>query len=52
MKTIFMNMGNSTTNKPHKFFLNLSQKLDLRSSNKYVALHMRKQYKNKLKIIA
>ena len=50
------------TNDPHKFILNLSQRLDLRSSNKRVALqnlsiyytwkNIRKQYKNnKLKII-
>ena len=48
---------------PHKFVLNLSQGLELRSSNKHVALqnlsiyytwkNIRKQYKNnKLKIIA
>ena len=47
----------------HKFVLNLSQRLDLRSSNKHVSLqnvsiyymlkNTRKQYKNnKLKIIA
>ena len=29
---------NSNTNEPHKFALNLSQRLDLRSSNKHVAL--------------
>ena len=55
METIFMNTENSKTNEPHKFFLNLSQRLDLRSSNKYVALqnlsiyyagqNTRKQYK-------
>ena len=28
---------NSKTNRPHKFVLNLSQKLHLRSSNKHVA---------------
>ena len=38
MGTIFMNTGNSKTNEPHKFVLNLSQRLDLRSSNKHVAL--------------
>ena len=54
---------NSKTGGPHKFGLNLSQKLDLKSSNKHVALqnlsiyytwkNIRKQYKNnKLKIIA
>ena len=63
MQTIFMNTGNRKTNEPHKFVLNLSQRLDLRSSNKHVALqnlsiyytwkNIRKQYKNnKLKIIA
>ena len=45
---------NSKTNRPHKFVLNLSQKLHLRSSNKHVALqnlaiqytwkNIRKQY--------
>ena len=38
METIFMNTENSKTNEPHKFVLNLSQRLDLRSSNKHVAL--------------
>ena len=63
METIFMNMENSETNEPHKIVLNLSQRLDLRSSHKNVALqnlsvyytwkNIRKQYKNnKLKIIA
>ena len=63
MKAIFINMENSKTNEPHKLALNLSQRLDLRSSNKLVALqnvsiyytwkNVRKQYKsNKLKIIA
>ena len=56
-------MKNSKTNEPHKFVLNLSQRLDLRSSNKHVAIqnlsiyytwkNVRKQYNNnKLKIIA
>ena len=58
-------MENSKTDEPHKFILNLSQKLDLRSSNKtqngcpskrIYFLHVeniRKQYKNnKLKLIA
>ena len=55
-------MGNSKTNETHKFVLNLSQKLDLRSSNKNVPLqnlfiyymwkNIRQQYKNnKLKVI-
>ena len=63
MGPIFINTENSKTNEPHKFVLNLSQKLDLRSSNKCGALqnlsiyytwkNIRKQYKNnKLKVIA
>ena len=58
-----MNTENSKTNEPHKFVLNLSQRLDLRSANKHVALqnlfiyhawkNIRKQYKNnKQKLIA
>ena len=35
METLFMNPENSKTNQPHKFVLNLSQRLDL-SSNKPV----------------
>ena len=61
MEIIFMNTENSKSNEPHRFFLKLSQRLDLRSSNKYVALqnlsiyytwkNTRKQYKNnKLKV--
>ena len=38
MQTIFMNTENSKTNEPYKFVLNLSQRLGLRSSNKYVAV--------------
>ena len=38
MATIFMNTENSKTNELHKLVLNLSQKLDIRSSNKHVAL--------------
>ena len=62
METIFMSTENSKTNESHKFVLNLSQRLDLRSSIKHVAFqnlpiyytwkNIRKQYKkNKLKII-
>ena len=58
-----MNTENSKTNERHKFVLNMSQRLDLRSSNKHVSLQnlyiyytwkdTRQQYKNnKLKIIA
>ena len=38
MRTIFMNIKNSKTTEPHKFVLNLSQRLNSRSSNKHVAL--------------
>ena len=38
MEMIFMNMENSKANKLHKVVLNLSQTLDLRSSNKHVAI--------------
>ena len=59
--------GNSKTNKPHKFVLIFSQRLDLRNSNKHVALQnlsiyytwknkrisIKKKFKNnKLKVIA
>ena len=36
METVFMNTENSKRNEPHKFILNLSQRLDLRSLNKHV----------------
>ena len=59
---ILMNTGNSKTNKLHKFVLNLSQKLDLRSLKKNVALQNLSIYypwkrtiqhkNNKTKIIA
>ena len=64
MATIFMKTKKkSKMNESHKFFLTLSQKLDLRSPNKHVALqnlsicytwkNIKKQYKNnKFKIIA
>ena len=38
METIFMNTENSKTNEPNKFAINLSQRLDLRNSNKHVGL--------------
>ena len=57
-----MNKENRETNEPHKFVLNLSQKLDLRSSNKHVALqklsiyytwkNIRKLYKNNTVIMS
>ena len=33
---IFINTENSKTNEPNKFVLNFPQRLDLRSSNKYI----------------
>ena len=38
METIFMNTENSKTNKPHKFRLSLSDKLNLKNPNKKIAL--------------
>ena len=60
---IFLDKENSKTNEPYKFALNLLQRLDLKSSNKHVALqnqsiyytwkNIRQQRKhNKHKIIA
>ena len=56
MEKIFINTENRKTTKPHKLVLNLSQRLDLKSSNKHVALpnlpiyytwkNIRQQYKN------
>ena len=40
MKTIFLNTENNKMNEPHKFVLNLSQRLDIRSSNKYIVIHV------------
>ena len=51
-----MNTKNNKTNEPRKFVLNLTQRLDLRSSSKHFVLHnlpiyytwknIRQQYKN------
>ena len=38
MDTIFMNSVNSKTSSPHRLLLNLSDKIKLKSSYKYVAL--------------
>ena len=56
MEIILMNTENSKTSQPHKFVLNLSQRLDLRSINKhlppqnvsiyYMWKNIRKQCKN------
>ena len=42
---IFMNTESSKTNEPHIFALDLSQWLDLWSSNKHVFLHVEKYNK-------
>ena len=63
MDTIFMNSKNSKTSDPHKLLLNLSDKIDLRRKDKYIALsnlsiyytwkNIKKSYKNnKFKISA
>ena len=64
METIFENRENIKTSEPHKFVLHLSQRLDVRKSNKHVALQnlficftwkniKKKHYKNNnLEIIA
>ena len=38
METIFMNTDNSKTNKPHRFKLDLTDKLNLKNPNKNMAL--------------
>ena len=63
METVFMNSKNSKTNESQKCVINLTQRLDLISSDKHVALqnlsiyytwkNIRQSYSNnKLKIIA
>ena len=63
METKFINTENRNMNELHKFLINLSQRLDLRSSDRHTVLqnlsiyytwkNIRKQYKkNKLKTIA
>ena len=38
METIFMNTGNSKTNEPHRFKLDLTDKLNLKNPNKNMTL--------------
>ena len=38
MDTIFMNSENSKTSDPHRLLLNLSDKINLKRSDKFVAL--------------
>ena len=56
MDTIFMNSENSKTSDPHRLLLNLTDKINLKRSDKYVALsnlsiyytwkNIKKSYKN------
>ena len=63
MDTIFMNSENSKTSDPHRLLLNLTDKINLKRCDKYVASsnlsiyyswkHIKKSYKNnKLKLSA
>ena len=63
METIFMNTENSKTNEPHRFNLDLTDKLNLKNPNKNMALanlsiyytwkNIKSEYKNnKFKILA
>ena len=38
MNSIFMSSGNSRTSNPHRLSLNLSNKINLKRSDKYVTL--------------
>ena len=38
MDIVFMNSKNSKTSDPHRLFVNLTVKIDLRRSDKYVVL--------------
>ena len=38
MNTIFMNSKNSKKSDPHRLLLNLTDKVDLRRKDKYIAL--------------
>ena len=56
MNTIFMNSKNSEMSDPHRLLLNLTDKIDLRRKDKYIALtnlsiyyawkSIKKSYKN------
>ena len=56
MNTIFLNSENSKTSDPHRLLINLSHKINLKKSDKYVALSnlsiyyiwkdIKKSYKN------
>ena len=44
MDTIFMNSENSKTSDPHRLLLNLLENLDLKRSDKYIALSQLRIY--------
>ena len=56
MDTIYMNSKNSKTSDPHRLFLNLTDKIDLKRKDQYIALsnlsiyyiwkNVKKSYKN------
>ena len=62
MDIIFMNSGNSKTSDPHRLLLNLSDKIKLKSKDKYVALsnlsiyytwkNIKQSYKNNISKIS
>ena len=62
METIFMNAKNSKTNEPHRFKLDLTNKLNLKNPNKNMALvnlsicytwkNIKTEYNNKFKMSA
>ena len=50
MDTIFINSKNSETSDPHRLLLNLTDKINLKESDKYVALSkLIKKYKKNIK---
>ena len=49
MDTMFMNSENSKTSDPHRLLLNLSDKINLKRSDKYVALSNHLIYMEKYK---
>ena len=40
MDTIFKSSGNSETSDPHRLLINLPDKIDFKTSDKYVALNV------------
>ena len=58
MNTIFINSENSKTSESHRLLLNLTDKIDLRRKDKYIALsnlsiyyawkNIKRSYKNKI----